>query len=1098
MPTLDDIRSQIPAIQGWDDQSAVEYLQRVYYPDRKPEELSSALGVKPPPPPPVNQFSSGFSRSFQEVPGLAAGVAAFGADVVGATDTRDSLMAYAKRKQDALAAAHAQDASSFSDTWDGKTSWLDFLKNASGYVAGQALQTIATGGLGALGMKMLARTGAKELAEVTAAKAIAGGASEAAAKEAVVAALTASERTAVTRGAVGGAGAHNFGMELGSIYPEAVDEATKEGRQLDGGDLFRVFSAASLAAGVDTAGEAIMAGRIFKGSKAPGSILGRASREVPAGMAREAGTEAIQTVIEQYGAAKPFDLREVVDSAAIGAVGGAMGGTAASLRSRVAQPLVADPSDPVDPHTPAAAKAAATAALSDITKATTIDEALTAFQTATSLPLVTPHAPIDEAGAMDRLMAGGESPAPGATIDPDTGELIPAPTFKERLSAVKEQLGDSRVRQQIRETSGPTALNDLLYYVGAADNPNLPGTTSDRMVSLAEQLLFRAQVTPVPGTGGPVAPQLGAPAPSGTPQIGLDTTPTGTLTANAEGLVTPETNADQISLRDRARAMADSRGLPAPDGAPAPVAPAVAPIATPVATPVPQADAEIKAASPEISPPLPPFSAPPIADVPQPRGAFQTEQAALDYLSQQRRNGGSRMPASVPQQFEDGSWGLTQDKDAVEAATVAQATTMKERAAILARRALGIEPGDLVTQDDKPYDSKMGAAARSNKDGGTVVAVKGGWVVRPYQSAAPQAAASVSPAPADAVATPATPAPTAAVETLTGSDGKTADIRTSPEGKVSVVFKENGNAVSTKLVGSVERGRYYAGLALGLLPADAKFEATPAPAPTPEPAPAPAPEEPVKEVVQRDTKKASQRARQRMAFNPETDTLLQALAKMGGIQREVVRKEFGMKPEELKHTVSVGGLKGFPFRKTGGMSLDGALEALTEAGYFRGVPAEDVARHFEDAIFNEIGGDPTLTAEGSMRAGAEATTEAQLDHEERARRTELEAEVGLTETEMAALEDDAIDILGGTDDVAGTMRALGFTEKEIADEITRQGGSPESAAAPASEAAPVDDARGGEEGPAPAPEPVAEARPVDLIELRKRVSVLKSIKACLG
>ena len=48
------------------------------------------------------------------------------------------------------------------------------------------------------------------------------------------------------------------------IYPDAVEQAKKDGRNdLDAGDMFRVFASASLAAGVDTAGEAIMANRIF-------------------------------------------------------------------------------------------------------------------------------------------------------------------------------------------------------------------------------------------------------------------------------------------------------------------------------------------------------------------------------------------------------------------------------------------------------------------------------------------------------------------------------------------------------------------------------------------------------------------------------------------------------------------------------------------------------------------------------------------------------------------------------------------------------------------------------------------------------------------
>ena len=237
--------------------------------------------------------------------------------------------------QDEVGAAHAGDAQSLTDAWDGKVSWGDFLANAAGYVAGQALQSIATGGMGAIGARMLAKQGAKEAMEAAAAKAIAAGASKEAAEAASVKALAEYGGKAATRGAVAGAGAQNFGMELGSIYPDAVEQAEKDGRTLDAGDKFKVFAAASLAAGVDTAGEAIMASRVLKGSGAGGKgILGRALREVPSGMAREAGTEAIQTGIEQWGASKPLDVREIVDSAGVGAVGGGLGGAGASLRAR--------------------------------------------------------------------------------------------------------------------------------------------------------------------------------------------------------------------------------------------------------------------------------------------------------------------------------------------------------------------------------------------------------------------------------------------------------------------------------------------------------------------------------------------------------------------------------------------------------------------------------------------------------------------------------------------------------------------------------------------------------------------------------------------
>jgi hypothetical protein len=85
-----------------------------------------------------------------------------------------------------------------------------------------------------------------------------------------------------------------------------------------------------------------------------------------------------------------------------------------------------------------------------------------------------------------------------AAVDPETGEIDTtghAATHAERLAEVRTQLEDPRVRQQIRDTAGPSALSDVLYYAQNADNANLPGKTSDKMLNLAEELLFRGQFT---------------------------------------------------------------------------------------------------------------------------------------------------------------------------------------------------------------------------------------------------------------------------------------------------------------------------------------------------------------------------------------------------------------------------------------------------------------------------------------------------------------------------------------------------------------------------------------------------------------------------
>lgn len=212
------------------------------------------------------------------------------------------------------------------------------------------------------------------------------------------------------------------------------------------------------------------------------------------------------------------------------------------------------------------------------------------------------------------------------------------------------------------------------------------------------------------------------------------------------------------------------------------------------------------------------------------------------------------------------------------------------------------------------------------------------------------------------------------------------------------------------------------------------------------------------------------------ALDPATDTMLQALAKLGGVQRQVMASEFGLRPEELKHSVTVAGLKGYPFRAKGGMGVDAAIEALREAGYLAGVSDKDARHAFEDAVHKELGGGQALTPHGQMaRAAAEHEAQAAhaqaLDEAAQAERDAIMAEAGLSEAEMAAVTDDDID-LAGTSNTSpeAFMRAMGFTEEEIARETGARApaGAQEAGAAARQEAGAVAGTGGQETRPAPA------------------------------
>lgn len=131
----------------------------------------------------------------------------------------------------------------------------------------------------------------------------------------------------------------NIAKETGSIYGEAEEQAREDGRELDAGDLARIFAAGTAAgfteAAVDLLGLGAVAGKI----KLPGGgRAGRAFVGSVAGVGIEGGTEVMQSVIERYGAAKALTgeeaMNEYINAFALGALGGGtIGGLSGALRS---------------------------------------------------------------------------------------------------------------------------------------------------------------------------------------------------------------------------------------------------------------------------------------------------------------------------------------------------------------------------------------------------------------------------------------------------------------------------------------------------------------------------------------------------------------------------------------------------------------------------------------------------------------------------------------------------------------------------------------------------------------------------------------------
>jgi hypothetical protein len=265
----------------------------------------------------------GFKKAMYQIPQTLGGTIALAGDAMGS----DGMLEYGMKvydNQSEKIAKVTKESDSLTGVLQRGESGTDWLQNATGYVGGQAITAIATGGLGGFIGSQLAKRGIR--------KVVTDGVESAVAKQ------------AIARGAKIGAGTALFGsnlvQEAGSIYPEARHVAEEDGREgkLSGSDLTRVAGSALAAAGVDTAMDALMLGRVMNGARKPGeSLLRAARREVPLAMAREGITEGIQTGIERWGAQQQLGtadaVRDYVDSMGVGMVGGGQGGALSVIRA---------------------------------------------------------------------------------------------------------------------------------------------------------------------------------------------------------------------------------------------------------------------------------------------------------------------------------------------------------------------------------------------------------------------------------------------------------------------------------------------------------------------------------------------------------------------------------------------------------------------------------------------------------------------------------------------------------------------------------------------------------------------------------------------
>lgn len=96
-------------------------------------------------------------------------------------------------------------------------------------------------------------------------------------------------------------------------------------------------------------------------------------------------------------------------------------------------------------------------------------------------------------------------------------------------------------------------------------------------------------------------------------------------------------------------------------------------------------------------------------------------------------------------------------------------------------------------------------------------------------------------------------------------------------------------------------------------------------------------------------------------INPARDTLIEAIAKLGGVARESAGRDLGVHSDDYR---TPSGVFGKPvFRKTGGLDADSMAELLAEHGYLRrDEHGKHDLRDLEDRVTAALGGSPEYSA----------------------------------------------------------------------------------------------------------------------------------------
>jgi len=261
------------------------------------------------------RVSKSLERGYEGLKSTGYGLAALGADVVGAEDFGTSMIEKYKQTE-ANAQALASDVPTYKDIHSfgdaGKYAVDNLFENLP-----MLIPSLVSGGVGAA----VARKGAEKLVAGMVAKKMGEGLSKEAAEKA--AASMVAKRVAV--GSAAGAYVPSAGMEIGSIYNDIVDETGERG----GKGVAAAVAGGLVAGALDVVAEVPILGKMFGESSKiiAGGLIKRLGVTGAKQFLLEGGTEGLQTVVEQLsaqagGSNKALDWDEVIDATLKGGIFG--------------------------------------------------------------------------------------------------------------------------------------------------------------------------------------------------------------------------------------------------------------------------------------------------------------------------------------------------------------------------------------------------------------------------------------------------------------------------------------------------------------------------------------------------------------------------------------------------------------------------------------------------------------------------------------------------------------------------------------------------------------------------------------------------------